>query len=206
MAVENGSINWITMKQISEITGLKPTSINRYKDLFPELIQYRMKSGQMLEFNDKCIPAIRRIAMLYRDRSEGRRTTEKVREILFSEYNISMEETEYIEINATEEVATISPQEEHKELIPYNALLSLLQVQVERLTRVEDQNINMQKKQEEILENQHSMQQLMNRHLAILSDISRTKMEHRKKEWEWSKSSTWIKKIFGLNDNKNTTL
>lgn len=206
MAVENGSVNWVTMKQISEITGLKPTSINRYKDLFPELIQYRMKSGQMLEFNDKCIPAIRRIAMLYRDRSEGRRTTEKVREILFSEYNISIEENEYIEINASEEVATVLPQEERKEIIPYNALLSLLQIQVDRLTKLEDQNITMQKKQEEILENQHSMQQLMNRHLAILSEISRTKMEHRKKEWEWGKSSTWIKKIFGVSDNKNTTL
>lgn len=79
-------ITWLTMKQVSEQTSIRPATINRYKDDFFEYIQYRYNASNMLEFDSRSIPVLQKIYGIYRDRTAGRMTTEKVKQQLLTEY------------------------------------------------------------------------------------------------------------------------
>lgn len=176
------------MRQVCDQTGIKPSNINRYKDDFPEYIHYRYNASTMLEFDSRSVPAIQKIFELYRDRSSGRMTTEKVRQALDEFYRI---EEPVIEI---QERTTNSPQSTNLIGVLPNPLVDYLKAQEGRLERVETQNKLIIDNQSHILENQRKMEVVMNQHLALLSEVARNKMGERKK--------TFWQRVFGTkNDN-----
>lgn len=174
-------ISWLTMKQVTEQTDIRAATVNRYKEDFSEYIHYRYNASNMLEFDSRSLPVLQKIYELYRDRSAGRMTTEKVKQLLLKEY-----QPETYEIHDL--TTTPSPVEEQTP-IPYQSLLRYLKGQEERFTVLEEQNHRILNQQNQILSNQGTMQQVMNQHYSLLSEVARSKMEERKQ--------TFWQRIFG---------
>lgn len=174
MVAEEKRINWLTMKQVTSLTGLKPTTINRYKDEFPECIRYRF-NGQMLEFFHESVPVLQHIYSLYQDRSEGRRTAEKVREILYSEFGYSEEEDKQADDRETLPIH----HESTNAVQSFLTLQNYLQEQDQRLTTIESQNQVILRQQQDMIDEQLNMKDIMNKHLELLSTVARSRMEER---------------------------
>ena len=128
---------WLTMKQVVNRTGLKATTISRYKDEFPEYIIHRMNS-KLLEFDAECIPILRYIYDLYQDRSDGRRTSERVKNILLKDYGTGESPVIDITLPATTTPHTLDGQ-------VATVLLKHMQEQNLRLINIEDEIVEAKK-------------------------------------------------------------
>lgn len=190
-----GEISWLTMKQVTEQTNIRAATVNRYKEDFSEYIHYRYNASNMLEFDSRSLPVLQKIFELYRDRTAGRMTTEKVKQLLLKEY-----QPETFDIHDL--TTTPSPVEEHTP-IPYQSLLRYLKGQDERFTALEEQNNLILNQQNKILDNQGTMQQVMNQHYSLLSEIARSKMEERKQTF-WQRIFGKRVESYGFKQNNNS--
>jgi hypothetical protein len=204
------SITWLSMKEVIEQTKMSQTTINRYKSLFKDYIKYRMNPSKNLQFDSRCVPVLCKIYEYYNNFGEGRVTTDMVREKMQEEYGIivqplnrtaSAAPPRHTIVAATEPPAKSNPK---KELARFNALIEVLENQNSRITNLETQNRILQQKQDQILESQVSMQKIMNRHLDMLSDLSRAKMEIQKQKYEESTFLSKLKSHLGLSTKKTT--
>lgn len=189
MKVVNEKV-WLTMKQVIAKTDIRAATINRYKEDFSDFIEYRYNASQMLEFNAECIPTLKRIFTLYRDTANGRMTTEKVRIALIKELN---DAPDAIDLN---DLTMSTPQNSEQQLAHIEPFVKYLSKQEKRLALVEEQNKKILTQQECLLLNQEVMKDTMNKHLSLLSEVARARMEDKK-------LSFW-QKIFGGRKNSSS--
>jgi len=173
--MENKQISWLTMKQIVAKTGIKATTVNRYKDEFPEYVIYRT-NGQLLEFDKDSIPRLRHIYDLYKDRAEGRRTTERVRDILQKEYGTG--ESPVIDI------AVVSSQPQEQQLM--SMIANHLIEQDNRMVAIEFKTNEILEQNTEILASQLEIKHAVNERLALMSEIAATRRDEKQQGF-WSK-------------------
>lgn len=173
--------DWITMKQVVTRTGLKATTISRYKDEFSEYVIHRLH-GQLLEFDENSVPILKYIYELYKDRREGRRTTEKVRDLLQREYGAG--EPPIIDVIVPGALTTSS---DNKAIA---VLLGHLQQQDQRMASMEieqqeakNREIEILEQNIEILNHQQEMKQFMTERLTYISEIAATRREQKQGLW-----------------------
>lgn len=168
--------NWLTMKQVCERTKLQASTVSRYKDIFPEYITYRYTTSTMLEFDERCIPILQKIYEIYRDRSSGRRTTEKVKELLALYYQ---EKQPIIEL---EGLITTTPQFKHDLPQDFITLVQKhIQLQESRLELIEEQNRAILEQQALLLHQQGSIHKIVNDNSNLLAELAREHLAQKKK-------------------------
>ena len=165
------------MKQIVAKTGLKATTVNRYKGEFPEYILHRM-NGQLLEFSAESMPILRYIYELYQDRSQGRRTTERVRDILAKEYGAGQPPVIDVNLPAT-------PSQDSNQI---TAIINFFEEQSRRLAALEEEqrqaktrDMEILEQNTEILKNQLEIKAAVNERLALISEVAAAKRDEKQR-------------------------
>ncbi|MBP2628166.1 MAG: hypothetical protein H6Q68_2877 [Firmicutes bacterium] len=176
--MEDKKTNWLTMRQVITKTGMKATTISRYKDEFPEYVISRL-DGQLLEFDEDSVPVLKFIYELYRSRSEGRRTTERVRDILQKKYGLG--QPPIIDIA----VVTTTPQQLQEQQL-MSMISNHLIEQDNRMTTIEFKTNEILEKNNEILAGQLEIKHAVNERLALMSEIAATRREEKQQGF-WSK-------------------
>lgn len=165
---------WLSMKQVVAITGLRATTISRYKDEFTSFIESRL-NGQILEFTEEAVDRLRWLYMTYNDRTEGRRTTTKVRELIAEKYGYL---PEIIDVH-------LPAQDDKQDSLPalreqMGVIFSYLEKRLDKIEGQNDQLINLQ---QEIAATSSATNQAVREQMDVLTEVVGSRMAKRKGFW-----------------------